>query len=70
MLSRNYYFFIFCLFSFAAFSQDNYEIQVYGAETVEKGKTMLELLSNYTIDGNKETGKVLLPTNHIIHATI
>ena len=53
-----------------AFAQDNYEIQVYGSETVEKGKTMLEINSNYTLDGNKETGKVLLPTNHIIHETI
>ena len=53
-----------------AFAQDNYEIQVYGSETVEKGKTMLEINSNYTLDGNKETGKVLLPTNHIIQETI
>ena len=34
-------------------AQDNYEIQVYGSETVEKGRTMVELHSNYTIDGNK-----------------
>ena len=66
----------FCLFlSFliltgTAFAQDNYEIQVYASETVEKGKTMLEIHSNYTLEGNKETGKVLLPTNHIIHETI
>lgn len=58
------------LFTITAFGQDNYEIQVYGAETVEKGKTMLELHSNYTLEGNKETGKTLLPTNHIIHETI
>lgn len=61
-------FFLFII-SGAALAQDNYEIQVYGSETVEKGKTMLELHSNYTLDGNKEIGKVLLPTNHIVHET-
>jgi hypothetical protein len=34
-------------------AQDNYEIQVYGSETVEQGHTMVELHSNYTIDGSK-----------------
>ena len=64
-------FIIFILFMvMTVFAQDNYEIQVYGSETVEKGKTMLELHSNYTLQGNKEVGKVLLPTNHIIHETI
>ena len=34
-------------------AQDNYEIQVYGAETVKPGNTMLELHSNYTWNGSK-----------------
>lgn len=51
-------------------AQDNYEIQVYGSETVEKGKTMLELHSNYTLEGSKQMTKPLLPTNHIVHETI
>jgi len=51
-------------------AQDNYEIQVYGSETVEKGKTMVELHSNYTLNGSKQTVKPLLPTNHIVHETI
>ena len=36
-----------------AVAQDNYEIQVYGSETVEAGHTMVELHSNFTIDGTK-----------------
>ena len=32
-------------------AQDNYEIQVYGSDTVERGATMVELHSNYTPDG-------------------
>src|SRR5713226_2017174 len=34
-------------------AQDNYEIQVYGADTVAPGSTMLELHSNFTVDGSK-----------------
>ena len=70
MLSRFCLFLSFLISIGTAFAQDNYEIQVYASETVEKGKTMLEIHSNYTLEGNKETGKVLLPTNHIIHETI
>jgi hypothetical protein len=51
-------------------AQDNYEIQVYGAETVEKGHTMVELHSNYTFNGSKVTEGELLPTNHVFHETI
>ena len=35
-------------------AQGNYEIQVYGAPTVEAKTTMFELHSNFTIDGQKE----------------
>lgn len=51
-------------------AQDNYEIQVYGSETVEKGKTMVELHSNYTINGSKTVANGELPTNHVEHETI
>ncbi len=52
-------------------AQDNYEIQVYGSETVEQGHTMLELHSNYTFDGSKTTSvDGQLPTNHVEHETI
>ena len=32
-------------------AQGNYEIQVYGADTIEPKSTMIELHSNYTPDG-------------------
>lgn len=52
-------------------AQDNYEIQVYGSETVEKGHTMVELHSNYTIDGSKTISPDgQLPTDHVVHETI
>ncbi|WP_183565978.1 hypothetical protein [Mucilaginibacter sp. SP1R1] len=51
-------------------AQDNYEIQVYGSETVEKGKTMVELHSNFTINGSKTVTNGELPTNHVEHETI
>ncbi|MBS1975562.1 MAG: hypothetical protein JST13_14520, partial [Bacteroidetes bacterium] len=61
---------IFLLLFFSAFSQDNYEIQVYGSETVAKNATMFELHSNYTFDGQKEAKNGVLPTNHVFHETI
>jgi hypothetical protein len=51
-------------------AQDNYEIQVYGSETVEKGKTMVELHSNYTTSGSKVVINGERPTNHVEHETI
>ena len=63
--------FIFSLFLFlAGRTQDNYEIQVYGAETVEKHSTMLELHSNFTFDGQRLTTHGVLPTQHILHETV
>src|SRR5437016_1090399 len=51
-------------------AQDNYEIQVYGSQTVAKGNTMVELHSNYTFDGQKKTEAGVKPTNHVFHETI
>ena len=61
-----------CLAAFAslAIAQDNYEIQVYGAETVDPGNTMVELHSNFTIDGSKKMTDGVLPTNHAERETI
>jgi hypothetical protein len=56
--------------SFYGFSQDNYEIQVYGSQTVPKNSTMVELHSNFTFDGTTETVDGVLPTNHMLHETI
>jgi hypothetical protein len=53
-----------------AMAQDNYEIQVYSYETVEPGHTMVELHSNFTIEGSKQRVDGLYPTNHAFHETI
>ena len=45
-------------------AQTNYEIQVYGADTVPPETLMVELHSNFTIDGQKDIVDGVLPTNH------
>jgi hypothetical protein len=50
-------------------AQDNYEIQVYPSEVVEKGKTMVELHSNYTPMGMPASEGVR-PTQHSFHETL
>ena len=62
--------FLLVLLQERAISQDNYEIQVYGSETVPKNSTMLELHSNFTFNGSKDKVNDLLPTNHVFHETI
>ena len=57
------------LCGFAA-AQDNYEIQVYGYDTVAPGHTMLELHSNFTVDGSETVVGGVLPTNHATHETL
>jgi hypothetical protein len=57
-------------------AQDNYEIQVYGADTIPAKNTMLELHSNFTADGSKPlpdsnlAADGVYPTNHAEHETI
>src|SRR5450631_2333296 len=51
-------------------SQDNYEIQVYGSETVAPRTTMVEIHSNFTVDGSKTVQDGMLPTNHAEHETL
>jgi hypothetical protein len=53
-----------------ALAQENYEIQVYPYDTVEPGHTMVELHSNFAIDGSKTVQDGVLPTNHALHETI
>jgi hypothetical protein len=50
--------------------QGNYEIQVYGADTVPPKTLMTELHSNYTIEGQKATIDGVYPTNHQEHETL
>lgn len=52
-----------------AFSQDNYEIQVYPSGTVAPGATMIEMHSNYTPEGRTFTNGVL-PTEDALHETL
>jgi hypothetical protein len=51
-------------------AQDNYEIQVYGSETVAPHSTMVEIHSNFTVDGSKTIVDGMLPTNHAEHETL
>jgi hypothetical protein len=53
-----------------AHAQDNYEIQVYSAELVPKNATMVEIHSNFTVDGSKQVINGVLPTNHAEHETL
>jgi hypothetical protein len=53
-----------------AISQENYEIQVYGSETMAKNTTIFELHSNYTGRGTRTIENGVFPTNHSIHETI
>jgi hypothetical protein len=50
-------------------AQGNYEIQVYGADTVLKGNTMFEIHSNFTASGHPGSPQ-LAATNHAQHETL
>jgi hypothetical protein len=56
--------------SLSAPAQDNYEIQVYGSETVPFGKTIVELHSNYTIRGERQAVNGVFPSYHAFHETL
>jgi hypothetical protein len=58
------------LFANSIEAQDNYEIQVYGSETVPRGVTMIEWHNNFTANGLKTTDDGTLPTHHAWHETI
>jgi len=60
----------FALLTTLACAQGNYEIQVYGAETVLPRSTMVELHSNFTADGQKATIDGVAPTWHAEHETV
>jgi len=50
--------------------QGNYEIQVYGSDTVAPGRTMVELHSNITFEGFKTAQFGMLPDEHQLHETV
>ena len=51
-------------------AQGNYEIQVYGSDTVAPGRTMVELHSNFTFEGFKTAAEGVLPDEHQLHETV
>ncbi len=51
-------------------AQGNYEVQVYGSELVAPKATMVELHSNFTVNGTKGVIDGVLPTNHAEHETV
>lgn len=69
MLS-NRIFFTLCVFTGVALAQGNYEVQIYGSETMAPGHTMVELHSNFTAEGSRFTTDGTYPTNHQEHETV
>lgn len=53
-----------------AAAQGNYEIQIYGSETVPAKNTMVEVHSNFTPIGQKNVVDGVYPTNHQQHETL
>ncbi|HSR11731.1 MAG TPA: hypothetical protein VLS90_09825 [Thermodesulfobacteriota bacterium] len=51
-------------------AQENYEIQVYPSETLEPGKTMVELHSNVALRGTTQTTDGVLRTQGAFHETL
>jgi hypothetical protein len=67
---------VFSLMGFAlmcpasALAQDNYEIQVYPSETMAPKTLLVELHSNFTVEGSTTTQFGMLPTQYQEHETI
>ena len=61
---------LLCLAALPLMAQENYEVQVYGSETMKPGRTMIESHTNFTIQGTKATEGGVLPTNHAWHETL
>ncbi len=53
-----------------AAAQENFEIQVYGSETVAPGATMVELHSNVATEGSTRTSDHILRTQGAFHETL
>jgi hypothetical protein len=51
-------------------AQGNYEIQVYGSDTVAPKNLMVEVHSNFTPEGQKNVIDRVIPTNHQEHETL
>jgi hypothetical protein len=53
-----------------AAGQNNFEIQVYGSDTVAPGTTMVELHSNAAAEGSRRTLDHVLRTQGAFHETL
>lgn len=62
--------FVAALGSLCMWAQGNYEIQVYGSDTVPPARTMVEIHSNYTVSGFKSVVDGVLPDQHQLHETL
>lgn len=71
-VSRFVIFLLVTYFGFTTFvsAQGNYEIQVYGSDTVPPRTTMVEIHSNLTVEGTNTVQDGVLPTNHAVHETL
>ncbi len=54
----------------SVWAQGNYEIQVYGADTVPPKSLMVEVHSNFTPKGQRYFVDGVIPTNHQEHETL
>lgn len=70
MVRKSFFLLALSLCTLHLHAQDNYEIQVYGADTVNPGITMVEFHTNYTAQGSEAAVNGVSPTNHAIHETI
>lgn len=61
---------LLCAGSLRLLAQGNYEIQVYGSDTVPSKNVMVELHSNYTLQGQRYVIDGVYPTNHQEHETL
>lgn len=73
-ISRTAFLTVLAAFTVAAFplahAQGNYEVQVYSYDTVPPSSTILEIHSNFTVEGTKTVQDGVLPTNHAMHETL
>ncbi len=59
-----------CLFTSSRAFAQNFEVQVYGSETIAPLRTMLESHTNMALRGSTHTVDGVLPTEHALHETI
>jgi hypothetical protein len=52
------------------YSQANYEIQVYGSDLVPRGRTMVELHSNFSASGERLAVNGVFATQHALRETL